>query len=560
MISQVPNENILMTGPIHSRDVNRGGGDEFAQELGTAMNDDSGFIKEVDTLTNSSDGVAMAKKGIFKTAQNNGINLSEPGKPKSKGAYPAFDTMKKLSAEDIIKLLTGQISAKGMNLNDLEANKQSLHEIKEFFKGLGFNEADIEELTGGLEKSGDIKLRSLFNKLSKLEKDEDDTVLMDVSSVPFIKAILSHLGVGDKQIEGLLAGTKIRNFGVDANKLFDKINEFIAQNNYKTPVPGQFAQSQAHHLMDRIDLTNTNSDGPITLAKFALELKQLVASTMNERSDNKNLNGKMNSFFDKIKVKNKAGDTSSQFGKFQPGMVEGAGLIEGVLGAEKSGLVEGMLSNYSLLEKVMEGMVEQTSSNDINFSMMRDKMLESLRDSEKIKDPTFLTEGMKEARIQNDFAPEAPKAATGKSLPSFVMEQVSRQLVKSVKRGDNQLLINIKPPRLGRLQMSLENASNGLKISIVAEHSATKEMLTSQISELRNMIAEQGVLVDSIDVQINQDFGANLAQQGNDFHSAKDRRSKMVQAAKARGTAVNQEQEIIPKRVKKGSGNLDLVA
>ncbi|MCP3927305.1 MAG: flagellar hook-length control protein FliK [Desulfobacterales bacterium] len=554
MITKVPNENILMQGPIHSKDV-VGGGDDFSQELGMAMNDDSGFIKEVDTLTNTSDGVAMAKKGIFKTAKINGINLSEPGKPNSKGKFPAFDMMKQLSAEDIIKLLTGQISAKGMNLNDLEANKQSLHEIKEFFKGLGFNEADIEELTGGFEKSGDIKLRSLFNKLSKLEKDEDDTVLMDVSSVPFIKAILSHLGVGEKQIEGLLSGTKIRNFGVDANRLFDKINEFIAQNNYKTPVPGQFAQSQAHHLMDRIDLTNTDSDGPITLAKFALELKQLVASTMNERSDNKNLNGKMNNFFDKIKVKNKAGDTSSQFGKFQPGM------IEGVLSTETSGLVDGMLSNYSLLEKVMEGMVEQTSSNDINFSMMRDKMLESLRDNENIKDPTILTEGMKEARIQNDFAPDAPKAATGKTLPSFVMEQVSRQLVKSVKRGDNQLLINIKPPRLGRLQMSLENASNGLKISIVAEHSATKEMLTSQISELRNMIAEQGVLVDSIDVEINQDFGANLAQQGNDFHSAKDRRAKMVQAAKARGaTAVNQEQELVPKRVKKGSGNLDLVA
>lgn len=544
MINQIPNENIL--APVSNRNESiHGGGSEFAREL----------IQEIDSLANSSDGVGHAKQGIFKSAKLNGINLSSPGKNSSKGDLAAFDVMKKLSAEDIIKLLTGQISAKGLNLNDIDADKQSIHELKEFFKGLGFNEADIEELTEGF--SGDSKLSALFNKLSKLEKDDSDTVLMDVSSIPFIKAIMSHLGVNEKQIEGLLAGTKVRGFGIDANKLLKQINDFLAQNDYKTMVPGQFAQNQAHHLMDRIDLDNTNSNGPITLAKFAMELKQLVNSTMDDRSNNKKLNGKMDRFFDKLKVsKEKMGVTASQFAKQQPGM------IDGLLGTQNSGLIEGDLSNYALLEKVMEGMVEQTESNDINFNMMRDKMLESLRDKDNIKDPTILTESMKEARIQNDFTPDAPKQASGKTLPTFVMEQISRQLMKSVKKGDSELLINIKPPRLGRLQLSLENAANGLKISIVAEHSATKEMLASQINELRNLIVEQGVQLDSIDVEINKDFGANLAQQGNDFHSSKERRSRMAQAAKARGTrtgTINKNVEK-PPEVKRGSGNLDLVA
>ena len=544
MINQIPNENILAPVSGKQESIHRGGGSEFAREL----------IQEIDSLANSSDGIGQAKQGILKTAKLNGINISAPGKKSTKGDLTAFDAMKKLSAKDIIKLLTGQISAKGLNLEDLEASKQSMHELKEFFKGLGFNEADIEELTE--EFSGGTKLSALFNKLSKLEKDDSDTVLMDVSSIPFIKAIMTHLGLNEKQSEGLLAGTKVGGMGIDANKLLNKLNEFIEQNNYKTKVPGQFAQSQANHLMERIDLDNTNSDGPITLAKFALEMKQLVDSTMDSRTDNKKLNGKMDSFFDKLKVsKEKIGATTSQFAKQQPGM------IEGLLGTENSGVIEGDLSNYALLEKVMEGMVEQTESNDINFNMVRDKMLESLRNKDNIKDPTILTETAKEARIQNDFTPDAPKQASGKTLPTFVMEQVSRQLMKSVKKGDNELLINIKPPRLGRLQLSLENASNGLKISIIAEHSATKEMLSSQINELRDMIVEQGIQIDSIDVEVRKDFGANLAQQGNDFHSSKERRSKMVQAAKARGaTASIDNQEKPPQSVKRGSGNLDLVA
>ncbi len=101
---------------------------------------------------------------------------------------------------------------------------------------------------------------------------------------------------------------------------------------------------------------------------------------------------------------------------------------------------------------------------------------------------------------------------SGRTLPAYVMNQVSRKMSVAIKNNDNELKLQLKPPHLGRIQMSIENAKDGVKVSIMTEQHAAKEMLSASVAELKSTLTEQGLKVDKIDVQLSQDFEQSMNQ------------------------------------------------
>ena len=106
-------------------------------------------------------------------------------------------------------------------------------------------------------------------------------------------------------------------------------------------------------------------------------------------------------------------------------------------------------------------------------------------------------------------------AATARhALPAYVADQAARQIGRALQRGERTLRLNLKPPEMGAVRVDIEARDNGLRIELVTEKPATRELLLSNLHELRDALADQGVKAEKIDIQMSFDFDRSLADTG----------------------------------------------
>jgi flagellar hook-length control protein FliK len=105
--------------------------------------------------------------------------------------------------------------------------------------------------------------------------------------------------------------------------------------------------------------------------------------------------------------------------------------------------------------------------------------------------------------------------ASFKNLPAYVNQQVSRSLVRAINNGENTLKIQLKPPELGRLVMTIDNTGSTMKVGIITDNAAAKDILTSNVSELRTLLSNSGVNLEKFEVDMNSNFRQSMADTGN---------------------------------------------
>ena len=114
-----------------------------------------------------------------------------------------------------------------------------------------------------------------------------------------------------------------------------------------------------------------------------------------------------------------------------------------------------------------------------------------------------------------------------KDLPSYVTHQVSKSLVRAVNQGENILKIQLKPPELGRLVMTIDNTGSTIKVSIMTDNQAAKEILVSNINDIKVALSNSGVNLERFDVDMNSNFQQSMAdarnQAGNSGKRQKNR-------------------------------------
>jgi flagellar hook-length control protein FliK len=102
------------------------------------------------------------------------------------------------------------------------------------------------------------------------------------------------------------------------------------------------------------------------------------------------------------------------------------------------------------------------------------------------------------------------KALRGQ-LPTYLIDQVGKQISRSILRGDRIVRLQLKPPELGRVKIKIDIKDNTLKLGMIAEHSSVKELLLSNVHELREALVSQVVKLESVDIQINYGFDQSLS-------------------------------------------------
>jgi flagellar hook-length control protein FliK len=104
----------------------------------------------------------------------------------------------------------------------------------------------------------------------------------------------------------------------------------------------------------------------------------------------------------------------------------------------------------------------------------------------------------------------------GAALPNYLIDQLGKQISRSISRGDGVIKFQLKPQELGFIKIEMQLLDNQLNLSVAAENGSVKELLLSNIHELREALMGQGVKLDKLDIQINDGFNQSLSdsQQG----------------------------------------------
>jgi flagellar hook-length control protein FliK len=119
------------------------------------------------------------------------------------------------------------------------------------------------------------------------------------------------------------------------------------------------------------------------------------------------------------------------------------------------------------------------------------------------------------AATQAAAQPSAPR-----TLPYYVLNQVSRQILKSRLLNESEIQLQLKPPSMGRLKLSIEHTTNGIKVNIIAESHAARDLLLSHAGDLKSALSDQGIRLNRLDVGTQ---GGAFGQSMADAHQGSER-------------------------------------
>ncbi len=126
------------------------------------------------------------------------------------------------------------------------------------------------------------------------------------------------------------------------------------------------------------------------------------------------------------------------------------------------------------------------------------------------KDSGFLTqqEHLPEHLTKSEHSARSAEAAQ-RSLTSQTMNQIVQKAVLLQNNGQHAVQIDLKPDFLGQIRMQIVTESQQVSVRIVAELPFVKDMLESNLNQLKAELQAQGLQVDELEVSVAHDSRAD---------------------------------------------------
>lgn len=102
-------------------------------------------------------------------------------------------------------------------------------------------------------------------------------------------------------------------------------------------------------------------------------------------------------------------------------------------------------------------------------------------------------------------------------LPTYLVDQVGRQISRALFKADGVIRLQLKPPELGAVKIKMDMKDNVLRLEMITERSSVKEILLSHVHELRDALMEQGIKIEGLDVQVRHGFNHSSANSQEDL-------------------------------------------
>ena len=442
--------------------------------------------------------------------QNKSIS-KQPGSPQD--ALP--DKEGYLSA---LESLRRGLLSKGKPLNKIFLTKEDLPLIKQFLSQCGFSKEDAEKFLRGLltdNPKGKISLSEFFLKIKDLDhptKKTEQPAALETSAIPYIESLLRDFGLTPKQIDNALSASKAEGGGLDLAKFVVKLKEA------------------------GVGIKDKGEGGQVSIKDFITALERMTGRAGNGNQLPADVKATIGQMVERANVAEDSGSISSLRSFSTPGLtdrltkenIDKKGVVN-----DKSGQEKAFVNDRNGRQDVEAFLKERGKGEDKNGQLKNG----SPHPARKVEFVTDLDAGRgskigvkqvgpvanpetKAVEVSQDISRsnfsetinsvKQNQGTARNPLPAYLINQVGKQISRSMLRGDRVFRLQIRPPELGAVKIEMDIKGDVLRLGIVAENSSVKELLLSHVNELRDTLIEQGMKIEKLDVQINQGFNHSL--------------------------------------------------
>ncbi|MDY6986495.1 MAG: flagellar hook-length control protein FliK [Thermodesulfobacteriota bacterium] len=99
----------------------------------------------------------------------------------------------------------------------------------------------------------------------------------------------------------------------------------------------------------------------------------------------------------------------------------------------------------------------------------------------------------------------ATKQVLPRPFETQIFSQIAEKAALNIKKGRNEMRIDLKPPALGHLRMHISTENDLVILKISTQTPMVKEILESNINQLKTALQDHGLQIEKFDVLVFQD-------------------------------------------------------
>ena len=441
-----------------------------------------------------------------KTSDKKPIEKSKP----TEGQQTDQTTSKEIDQNTSQKSLneTQPTSTDSENISPEElASVENLQEAMDQLKELGFNVQAVETLLDIFKNNSGIDVGTLLQSLTAQNSNLKDFSLQDFLAANsldedslsqlenrkgLINDLLKQAGLTDQESKNLIQ--KFESKQISTSNLN---GELIKQNlgtTDKAIKPEM--EKQAGKDLVNIQTAGQKNKGDDPLDKnlnLKTEVKTEDQETTVKKSDIKNrLSPDENKRLDDTKSK---GD-------------EKVSSNENVKTLSKNAGQEKTISQNTIGMKYADGSLDATKSK--NLEAIKANGDAQVQNNNGVGGGNNKSDSAIKATLPENSIYKAP-------VESRIIDQIINRLSVRSSGSQSEVKIQLDPPSLGRVRMSIITSGDGVRTLIVAENQAVKQVIENNLSQLRDSMSAQGLKLDGFSVLVGGDSNPEFSHQHNDF-------------------------------------------
>jgi hypothetical protein len=409
--------------------------------------------------------------------------------------------------------------SKGGSLQRISLRLEDFSLLQTFLFHCGFSQEEVKGLARELlegNPSREINLQQFIRKVTKhdtLNKNCHQPVILDPSAVPYLESALRYFGLTQERLGQAFGAARTQGGGIDLDQFvteLKEISERITGGDRLTIDLSSVHQISEDFVKGGIHTSHRENNAQISINDVIGALENAAGSSKGESqlppevealidqilkravvSENRAKSIPLFSCHSRLpEIKQKQKDTIHKEARSFEGQ-----RLSPLLGEKGSGKPTSQMPSGL---DIYEGF-KRLRRNDEHV-VKWDTRIRGIVENPRNSAPSEI----------NNPAPQN-RDPIGNTLPGYLTHQVGKWVSRSLLRGERVIRLQLRPPELGAMKVEMDMKGNVLKLGITTENGVVRELLLTNVHELREALVEQGIKLDRVDVQINHHFDESLA-------------------------------------------------
>jgi hypothetical protein len=442
-----------------------------------------------------------------------------------------------------LEALRKELLAHGKPLNGVSLRHSDLFVVEDFLLHCGFSEEEAKAILDGMSEGsprGDITLSRFFDRVTEFTSPEKGIIefsTLEASAIPHLESALRDMGMDPGEIGSIFEAARVEGGGLDLRVFTVQLKAMsrstLLQRSGGVEGGGYIAglgsrdqsksglslSPQISKKLEKIGIQIPQGNNRISIQDLISALEEINGGMDKGNQLPPAVKAAIEKIVDRAVINEEKGKAMSSVLSFsKPGLSKQFSKAT----ASENGVVFSRKTMNSVSKESggkYETALDQkagpapASRKVVLFSDVDSgkRLAEwSKEDHSMIKPETkavHITQDARSAPYSDADAIITKHQEPLKGfLPTYVIDQVGRGISRSLLRAERVIRLQLRPPELGALKVEMDMKDNLLKLAVITENNSAKELLLSNVHELREALVEQGVKLERLDVQIHCDI------------------------------------------------------